>query len=61
MPVSPQLAHIRYSGTVVTCGGSIIMQMIARNSALRPRHRSFASAYAAGTRESSMNAVASTA
>ena len=28
-PVSPALAHMRYSGTVTTCGGSIITQMMA--------------------------------
>ena len=60
VPVSPALAHIRYSGTVTTCGGSIIMQMITTNTAFSPRHRSFASAYAAGTLDSSMNPVAST-
>lgn len=57
-PVSPFRAHIRYSGTVTTCGGSIITQMMTRKSRLRPRKRSLARAYAAGTLDSSMNAVA---
>jgi hypothetical protein len=37
------------------------MQITVRNIRLRPRHRSFASAYAAGTLATSMNPVASTA
>ena len=46
---------------MVICGGSSIMQMMTRNVRLRPRQRSFASAYAAGTLDSSMKPVASTA
>jgi hypothetical protein len=42
---------------VTTCGGSIITQMIATKMRLRPRQRSFDSAYAAGTLASTINAV----
>jgi len=58
VPVRWKLAHQRYSGTVVICGGNSIMQMITRNTKLRPRHFSFDSAYAAGTLEINMKPVA---
>ena len=48
-------------GTWVTCCGSIIIMSTNTNATVRPRHRSRASAYAAGMLESSMNAVASPA
>ncbi len=48
-------------GTAVTCGGSSMAMMTAVNSTPDPRNLILASAYAAGTLETSMNAVASTA
>ena len=40
----PSLAHITYSGTTVTCGGSINETRTTRKTASRPRQRSFESA-----------------
>src|SRR3954470_20832139 len=53
-------AHITYSGTTVTCGGSISATSTTMNIACRPRHRSRASAYATGTLETTTPSVAST-
>ena len=61
MPTRSSFAHITYSGTIVTCGGSIIATSTSRKAALRPRHFSFASAYATGTLEISISTVAPTA
>ena len=38
LPVRPRRVHITYSGTDVTCGGSIIMAITARNSRFEPRN-----------------------
>src|SRR4051794_669898 len=48
-------------GTATTCGGNIIVVMTSRNASFLPLKRNFASAYATGIDDTSMNAVASTA
>jgi hypothetical protein len=58
-PTSPSFAHSTYSGTIVTCGGSIIATSVIRNTASRPRQRRTDSAYATGTLETSIPSVAS--
>ena len=39
-PIRSACAHIEYSGTIVTCGGSIIATSVIRNTASRPLQRS---------------------
>lgn len=50
-----------YMGMTRTWGGSIIMVMTQRNAVLRPLKRNRASAYAIGTLDSRVVAVAATA
>src|SRR5581483_8003453 len=59
VPTRPSFAHITYSGTTETCGGSISAISTTRNAASRPRQRMRASAYATGTLETSRPSVAS--
>src|SRR5437868_15029995 len=60
VPTRCTFAHITYSGTTVTWGGSISATSTTRNARLRPRQRRRASAYATGTLETSTPSVAST-
>jgi len=40
VPVSPSRTHRSYSGTIVTCGGSIIATTVIMKNTFCPRHRS---------------------
>src|SRR5581483_5778762 len=53
-------AHATYSGTTVTCGGSMSATSTTMNARSRPRQRRRASAYATGTLESTTPSVATT-
>ncbi len=44
VPVRWKRAHMMYIGTIVTCGGSIIVVITRTNASLRPRKRNRASA-----------------
>jgi hypothetical protein len=44
VPTRLSFAHITYSGTIVTCGGSIIATSTSRKTASRPFQRRRASA-----------------
>ena len=50
-----------YTGTAVTCGGSSMATMMMRKITFAYGIRILASTYAAGTDDSTMNAVAATA
>ena len=39
-PIQPSRTKMMYSGTIVTCGGSIRVDSTSRKAAWRPRHRS---------------------
>jgi hypothetical protein len=61
VPTRPSFAHITYSGTTATCGGSISATSTTMKTASRPFQRRRERAYATGMLETTTPSVASPA